>query len=281
LASVDIDRVGEILREVAAAEIVPLFRNLADHQVAYKDENRSDTVTHADLAAERELTRRLEDLLPGSVTVGEEAVHDAPDLLDRLTGEAPVWVIDPVDGTNNFSQGSDVFASMVALVQGGRTVAGWILSPVSGELALAEEGSGARLDQADGRSAALVAPPPKAIGAMTSAIHVRFVTPEARAYLREKMALFAGNNEYYCAGQTYLALAKAEVDLALFGRTKPWDHAMGTLIVTEAGGRTAFADGEPYTPRAEGHAALLSTSNRENWTPVHEALFPDGWPPKL
>ena len=281
MTSVDIDRVGEILREVAEGEILPLFRNLADHQIAYKDDNRSDMVTHADLAAEKHLTERLEALLPGSITVGEEAVHEDPEILKRLEGEAPVWVIDPVDGTNNFSRGSDVFASMVALVQAGRTIGGWILAPVSGELALAEAGSGARLEGSDGSRVALRAPDPAPVDTLTSAIHVRYVTPDARAFLRERMSQFARNKEYYCAGQTYLALAKGEVALALFGRTKPWDHAMGTLIVTEAGGRTAFCDGEPYTPRAEGHAALLSTTTAENWDRVHKALFPDGWPPKL
>lgn len=275
------DRVGAILREVAETEILPLFRNLAEHQISYKDENRSDMVTHADLEAERHLTRRLEGLLPGSVTVGEEAVHEDPALLKRLEGEAPVWVIDPVDGTNNFSNGSDLFASMVALVRNGETIGGWILAPVSGELALAEKGAGAHLESAGGASRSLQAPEPAPVESLVSAIHVRYVTPDARAFLRERMGQFARNQEYYCAGQTYMALAKAEVALALFGRTKPWDHAMGTLIVTEAGGRTAFCDGEPYTPRAEGHAALLSTTTAGNWDGVHKALFPDGWPPKL
>src|SRR3546814_9282988 len=58
---------------------------------------------------------RLTDLLPGSLVVGEEAVHAEPALMDQLASDAPVWILDPIDGTRNFAHGRPVFAIMVAL----------------------------------------------------------------------------------------------------------------------------------------------------------------------
>src|SRR3546814_8953683 len=92
----------------------------------------SDLVTVVDVAVEKRLTARLTDLLPGSLVVGEEAVHAEPALMDQLASDAPVWILDPIDGTRNFAHGCPVFAIMVALAQGGESIAGWILDPVSG-----------------------------------------------------------------------------------------------------------------------------------------------------
>ena len=142
--SIDRDAVAALLREVAASEVLPRFRNLAKADVRAKT-SAQDLVTLADLEAERVLTARLPALLPGSVVVGEEAAYADPRVLERLDGETPVWVIDPVDGTANFSAGRPTFAMIVALVDRGQTVAGWILDPLHDRMALAERGAGAWL----------------------------------------------------------------------------------------------------------------------------------------
>ena len=111
--TVDIEAVTAILREVAAEEVMPRFRSLAEHEVRAKD--GGELVTVADIAAERQITRRLRDLLPGSQVVGEEATAEDPGLLDTFAQEDGwIWVIDPIDGTSNFAGGRPVFALMVA-----------------------------------------------------------------------------------------------------------------------------------------------------------------------
>jgi 3'-phosphoadenosine 5'-phosphosulfate (PAPS) 3'-phosphatase len=72
----DIDQVAAIIRETAAEEVLPRFRELAAHDIHEKAPG--DLVTTADLAVERVLTRRLAELVPGSAVVGEEAVHHDP-----------------------------------------------------------------------------------------------------------------------------------------------------------------------------------------------------------
>ncbi|MBM3573671.1 MAG: inositol monophosphatase, partial [Alphaproteobacteria bacterium] len=76
-----------------------------------------DLVTIADVEAERRLGPVLTDLLPGSVVIGEEAASADPTVLNRLAGEAPVWLIDSVDGTLNFSEGDPRFCVMVPLAR--------------------------------------------------------------------------------------------------------------------------------------------------------------------
>ena len=96
---VDIEKVTAILREVAAEEVMPRFRALAEHEIRAK--HGGEVVTVADVAAEREITSRLRNLLPGSQVVGEEATAEDPDLLDKFSQEDDwIWVIDPIDGTD-------------------------------------------------------------------------------------------------------------------------------------------------------------------------------------
>ncbi len=145
MASVDPARVARIVREVAEAAVLPRFRNLAPGEIKTKS-RPDDLVTIADTESERLLTAALTALLPGSVVVGEEAVAADASVLARLEEEAPVWILDPVDGTLSFANGDPGFAMIVALAIGGRTVAGWIHDPVGDRTAYAGLGEGAWID---------------------------------------------------------------------------------------------------------------------------------------
>jgi len=120
-----VSRVAEIIREVSATEILPRFGRLEDGEIVEK--GPGDLVTVADRASERELTARLRDLLPGSRVVGEEAVFEDPGVLDALDGPDPVWIIDPIDGTDNYANANARFTVLVALARGGELQASWNL----------------------------------------------------------------------------------------------------------------------------------------------------------
>lgn len=79
--------------------IEPRFAALASMDVRAKAVG--ELVTVADVEAEGLLTRRLTDLLPGALVVGEEACAADPTLLEGL-GAAQAWLVDPLDGTANF-----------------------------------------------------------------------------------------------------------------------------------------------------------------------------------
>ena len=90
------DRIENLIREVAATEIMPRWRSLSASE---KWEKRpGSVVTAADVASEEFLERELPPLLPGSVVVGEEMIENNPAALELLDGDAPVWVLDAVDG---------------------------------------------------------------------------------------------------------------------------------------------------------------------------------------
>jgi fructose-1,6-bisphosphatase/inositol monophosphatase family enzyme len=149
----DIELVSRIIRDTAVKEIMPRFENLATGDITEK--RPGDLVTAADIAAEQRLERELVALVPGSAVVGEEAAEANPDILGVLAGDAPVWVIDPVDGTYNFAHAKPCFAVIIAYCLGGRTVAGWIHDPVADITTWAVEGQGAWI----GKHRLTVAPP--------------------------------------------------------------------------------------------------------------------------
>jgi fructose-1,6-bisphosphatase/inositol monophosphatase family enzyme len=255
------------LEEVAAEEITPRFRNLKTGDVT--DKGGGDFVTRADEESEKKLTRMLSGLLPGSVVVGEEAAHADPDVILRIAGEAPVWIIDPLDGTNNFAKGSDLFAVMAALVVKGQSVLGAIHMPTRGETAVAELGGGAFLS---GRRLKSATPCP--IAQMRASIHTQYLPDTVKPGMKAAATRFGSNEEIYCAGRVYVGLAEGALDGALFWRTKPWDHAMGTLILREAGGADGFAEGPPYKPTDRERYGLMAASGPETLALMRAALFP-------
>ena len=72
----DIDKVTRIIAEAAEEAVLPRFRALAAHEIREKE--AGDLVTVADVEAEAVLSRRLAEILPGSLVVGEEAAEEDP-----------------------------------------------------------------------------------------------------------------------------------------------------------------------------------------------------------
>jgi len=241
------DPVADLMRRVAAEEILPRFRSLAAHEIAEKAPG--DLVTAADHASEARLEAELSALLPSSVVVGEEAAAADPTVLGRLGLAAPVWVIDPLDGTANFAAGTACFAVIVALVERGATRMGWILDPIGGRIAWAAAGEGAYVREGEGTPRRLRMPEPAPIGTMTGSAgrRIRRRVEDWRVADRPDLPRLV---HWGCVGQEYLALATGALQFAQYGnRLKPWDHAAGVLIHAEAGGHAAMAaDGSPYAP---------------------------------
>lgn len=268
LPDLDVDRVSDLIREVARTEIMPYFHDLANAGVRQKT-GPMDLVTLADEAGERALTPLLLDLLPGSTVVGEEAVSNDDSLLERLHGSAPVWVIDPVDGTLNFANGRPLFAVIVALVRDGQTLAGWIHDPNDGRMATAVKGRGALLDGRTVRVAPAT-PLPEMIGAAS----VRFCDAATGARIEEGLRGLGTMVSLSSAAQEYLRLLEGRSHYALYHRLMPWDHAAGVLMHGEAGGHAALSDGRPYGPSvATGGASLLMAPDEASWHALRRQLL--------
>jgi fructose-1,6-bisphosphatase/inositol monophosphatase family enzyme len=248
--------VEEAVRKAAEGEIMPRFRQLAAHEIDQKA-GPHDLVTDADRLAEQYLTAVLGALLPGSVVVGEEAVHADPALYDALQGDAPVWIVDPVDGTRQFVHGDPGFCTLVALAQHGVLLASWTYAPARDQLATAIRGKGAHLD---GERLHCGAPEPgQDLRIATS--HPDYTTDEQK---RALLGLWTdGVDPRPCgsAGLEYLAVARGELDATAFSWDLAWDHAAGILLVEEAGGTHLTHTGEPF--RITGGNALPFTTARD------------------
>ncbi|TVR99199.1 MAG: inositol monophosphatase [Rhodospirillales bacterium] len=268
----DSRRVVEIMRAVAASEIMPRFRRLTTSDVAAK-KGPLDVVTIADVEAERALSAALTALLPGSTVVGEEGADASPDVLTALDGADPVWVIDPVDGTLNFAEGRACFAVIVALCRRGETLAGWILDPVAGIAVGAAVGEGAWIDDG-GSPRPLRLPPPRPIRQMSGSLGRGLGRRVERRRDSGRAEGPANMVKYGCTGREYMELGQGLLDFAQYTRLKPWDHAAGVLIHTEAGGYSRIVEtGLPY--RAQGRileSTVLLAPDQASWAALHRLL---------
>jgi fructose-1,6-bisphosphatase/inositol monophosphatase family enzyme len=266
----DIDKVTRIIAEVAAEAVLPRFQALASHEI--REKPAGDLVTIADVEAEALLEMRLAELLPGSRVVGEEAAEEDPEVLRHLAQEGDaVWVVDPVDGTGNFSRGVENFAMMVGLTRGEEILAGWIHRPVGGATAVAERGSGAWRDGVHLRVAEAAAP-----AEMRGTINAGVFGDKALgARIQSRRERVDAVKSLRCAGLEYVRLSSGETHFSLFTKLMPWDHVPGNVIHAEAGGYGRLLDGRRYTPQISEGKGLLLAPSEDAWDALHETLLED------
>jgi fructose-1,6-bisphosphatase/inositol monophosphatase family enzyme len=256
--------VARFIRETAEIEILPRYRTLRREDI--REKRPGDLVTLADLEAERRLTRLLLDAEPGSVVLGEEAAAGDPSQFALLAADAPVWVIDPVDGTANFARGQPGFAVIVARVERGQVCAGWIYDPLSDVVAWAQQGAGA---WSAGRRLAVASEIDPA--QMRGAAYGRTAAGPRAAQALGDSGRVAQVRNLGCSALEYLELAFGRAHFSLHSRSLPWDHAAGMLIVAEAGGVSSFLDGTAYDPRVFDRP-VLATANRVAWDTVRAVV---------
>lgn len=245
-----------LIEHVADHVVMPRFGNLAAHEVHEKAAD--DLVTIADRESERALDEGLSRLLPHAAVVGEEACAADPAVRDRID-HGLCWIIDPIDGTANFAAGRPPFGIMVALCDGGDTIAGWIYDPVTRRLCHAVRGGGAFINGVRVHARATGAQPPVA------AISTLFMSDAQRAQLLPRITgCWSMVDIPRCAAEQYPRLVLGINDISLFERTLPWDHAAGVLFVEEAGGRARRLDGSPYRPCDRG-TGLLAAATPDLW----------------
>ncbi|MCT2594054.1 inositol monophosphatase [Streptomyces sp. N2-109] len=249
----------EAVRKAVAQEVMPRWRQLASHEVVQKS-GPHDVVTVADQLAEEHLTRSLTALLPGSVVVGEEAVHADPGSYGALRGPDPVWIVDPVDGTRQFVRGEDGFCTLVALAHHGEVLASWTYAPVLDLMAIARLRGGALLN---GEALRAGSPEP-AEDLVVATSHPDFTTDAQKRALLGLWSDGIAPRPCGSAGLEYLNVARGELDAVAFSWELAWDHAAGLLLVSEAGGTSGTLEGKPF--RLAGGNALPFTAARDSET---------------
>ena len=257
-------RVAGLIRETAAGELLPRFRNLSKEDIRQK--RPGDVVTVADEAAERRLAVGLSEILPGVPVVGEEAVERDPGLLDLIARPGKsCWIVDPLDGTANFAAGTDRFAIIVCLVHDAIAVAGWIYDVPRGRMATVRRGQGVILEDAPVKRLAPQRPLVGFVGYKIAKEFDRQLSPERRRELGRVSTL-------RCAGAEYLEILSGRASFSLYRMTKPWDHAAGALMMEEAGGGALQFGGGAYSAAQPLNAGLIAAASREALTEAQDLL---------
>lgn len=255
--------IHDLLRYAAERAILPRYRNLAEGDVEKKA--KDDVVTIADKETELFLTEALTRLAPDVAVVGEEAVHADAAVLERLKG--PCWIIDPLDGTHNFASGKPPFGILVALTDGGETIAGWIYDVLTGRFCHTSKGKGAYIDGERVSAQPTGETPPVA------AISLLFMDPAQRKKVHAHIAPHYRMVDIpRCAAEQYPRLVLGENDLSIFERTLPWDHAAGVLFLNEAGGKAARYDGSAYRVDQHTTRGLIGASSPHLWDGLAKQL---------
>lgn len=234
----DIEARLELARQVAseAGEIL-LERFGKIGAVTHK--GAVDLVTEADLAAEAHILARLGEAFPQDAILAEEGGEGG------LADAELCWMVDPLDGTNNYVHRLDQFAVSLGLARRGRPVAGVIHAPAKRTTYHGGEGLGAwcngqpmRVSETRQLGETLLAtgfPYDRRTRAHELLVQLKRGVERSRGVRRMGSA----------------ALDLAAVACGSFGgywevRLKPWDMAAGVALVREAGGRVTTCGGAPF-----------------------------------
>jgi fructose-1,6-bisphosphatase/inositol monophosphatase family enzyme len=253
----DIDAVTRLIEQVANEIVLPKFRALRDDEIHHKptEGHSNDLVTVVDRAAEARLTSGLLEIVPSAHVIGEEAAHHNPGLVALLDDDAPVWIVDPLDGTSNFAGGIEAFGIMVGYALRGKVKAAWIHLPARGEFFVAEAGGGAYRN-----GERLRVPPAIPENRPRGTFFVRYMPPALRRAVTERVSAggFVNVAQTGAAAVEYTDVLLGRKEFAVYYRLLPWDHAGPALILTEGGGAVEHLNGDAYTVRSKSQLTLVA-----------------------
>ena len=220
------------LADAADALTLPRFR-ASDLRVETKPD--LTPVTDADRATERLLRERIARDRPGESVLGEEEGDD---------GGPTRWIVDPIDGTRNFSRGIPVWATLIALEREGRIVCGVVSAPALGRRWWAARGEGAF---ADG-SPIGVSTIAELRDASVSCTHGRDL-----ARLEPLVWHARGLGDFW----QHVLVAEGALEAGVDAQLALWDYAALEPIVLEAGGRLGELRGQFVSTNGLVHDEVL------------------------
>lgn len=201
-------------------------------------------VTDIDKQSERVIIRIIRRRFPQHGILSEESPAQ------MKTGDEYTWIIDPVDGTTNYSIGNPLFGVSIGVVDRDGPLEGIAYFPALQRWYYARRGTGAYLN---GRRitvarnwydrAILTLSYPHSISASHGAMNI----------INRLRPQVANIRVFGSASFSFCSVASGSVDaIILVGRQHLWDVYPNILFVTEAGGRVSDFAGHPWTPRASG-----------------------------
>jgi histidinol-phosphatase len=211
------------LADLADSLSLPRFR-ASDLRVETKPD--LTPVTDADRAVERALRERIAAERPGDTVLGEEEGDEGGDVR---------WILDPIDGTKNFSRGLPVWATLIALERDGAVVCGVVSAPALGHRWWASRGEGA---WRDGERIAVSGVAAVGDAAVSCSYGADLALFEPRTWHAR------GIGDFW----QHVLVAEGALDAAVDARLAIWDYTAVAVIVEEAGGRSGAVDGGAARP---------------------------------
>jgi histidinol-phosphatase len=191
-------------------------------------------VTETDRAIEQALRERIARERPGDSVLGEE---------EGASGEGGRrWILDPIDGTRNYSRGIPIFATQIALEQDGEVELGLVSAPALGRRWWAERGKGAYKNGVPIRVSGVSRLEDAVVSFELSEGIERLVPLAERAWHARSFGDF----------WQHVLVAEGSVDVAVDAVVKIWDCAPLKLIVEEAGGKFTDLAGRPVIDGGSG-----------------------------
>lgn len=213
----------------------------------------SNIVTSSDFAIQNFLCDRLSALIPGCGFICEE--EEKVDF-----GKEYEWVIDPIDGTANYSRDIDHCCISVALRKNDEPVLGVVYSPMRDEMYYAEKGGGAFLN---GKPIHVSKRSFKESVLCTALCLYRKEYAEAcGSVIMDAFKKCNDVRRFGSAAMELCFLACGRCDLFFEIRLLPWDFAAAQLILEEAGGKLTNLDGNP--PRIDAPDLACGANSEEN-----------------
>jgi myo-inositol-1(or 4)-monophosphatase len=210
--------------------------------------SETDVVTEADRAAQRRVLERIARTYPDDPVVGEEE-----DELKAVPREGASWVVDPIDGTNNYVRNVPTWATAVAAVVDGEPVGAATVLPALGDVYTAD-GDGAYHDGEPISVSDRTDPRACTVSPTLWWGHDR--RDEFAAAAREAVHRFGDSRRFGCAQATLAYVAAGALDGAFSNvRSNPWDTVGGVHLIRRAGGTVTDLDGERWTHRSTGIVA--------------------------
>jgi len=201
---------------------------------------RFDFVTNADVEVEQTIIRELSAAFPETGFIAEES--GSANASSELQ-----WVIDPIDGTNNYINSIPFFCTSIGLARGREPILGVIYEPNRKELFYAVKGKGAFLngkrinvsDKSTLKDAFFVA-------SSFSARYRATIDSQRENLFFDLYNKVRGIRKFGAVALELAYLASGRIDALLHHNIKPWDGAAGSIIVSEAGGKVTNRRGNHW-----------------------------------
>lgn len=238
-----VKKAGEVLQE------------LADKEIKYEMKNSYDILAEADLKSEKIILETISQDFPEHSIFAEEKGEVIKD-------SDYTWIIDPLDGTINFSRGLDEYCTTIAVDKNDETILGLIYQHHLNKLFIAEKGKGAFLNG----ERLHVSDESDMINMMLSLDNTSHIKHRIKnMQVLSKICAKVRSVRIFGSGSLHLArivLGQSDLYFKLL-RTNYWDYAPGALLIKEAGGMVTDLNGEEYTKHSNSFVASNGKRHQE------------------